>query len=123
MKEFFKYTLATITGIVLFLVITGIFGVISIVGMISTSEATQTVKDNSVFVLKLSGVLEERADNNLMSQISDDISTIGLDDILNAIEKASLELIILNQKMKIYHLIPYQINQKLRLLKKKLRTI
>lgn len=88
MKEFFKYTLATITGIVLFLVITGIFGVISIVGMISTSEATQTVKDNSVFVLKLSGVLEERADNNLMSQISDDISTIGLDDILNAIEKA-----------------------------------
>ncbi len=88
MKEFFKFTLATITGIVLFIVITGIFGLISIVGMISTSEATQTVKDNSVFVLKLSGIMNERSDDNIMSQISDDVNTIGLDDVLDAIEKA-----------------------------------
>lgn len=88
MKEFFKYTLATIVGIITLAIITGIFGLISIVGMISSSEASQTINDNSVFVLKLSGNLEERSEDDILSQFSDDINTIGLDDILSAIKKA-----------------------------------
>lgn len=88
MKDFFKYTLATITGIVALVVITGIFALISIVGMISTGESSQKVKDNSVFVLKLSGDMEERSQDNFLSELSDDTNTIGLDDVLKAIDNA-----------------------------------
>lgn len=88
MKDFFKYTLATITGIIALVVITGIFALITIVGMISTNESSQKVKDNSVFVLKLSGTMEERSQDNFLSELSDDTSTIGLEDILKAIDNA-----------------------------------
>ena len=62
MKQFFKMTLATICGIAIFLVITGLFFVISLVGMIASDSASTKVKDNSVFVIKLNGTISERAE-------------------------------------------------------------
>ena len=35
MKEFFKYVAATVVGIIIFLIVAGIFGMMSIVGMIA----------------------------------------------------------------------------------------
>lgn len=91
MKDFFKYTLATITGIIIFMLVVGIFCVISLIGMAASDSATTVVSDNSVFVLKLSGAVEERAsdDLNFMAMLtSGDAETIGLDDILDCIAKA-----------------------------------
>ncbi|MBQ8656376.1 MAG: signal peptide peptidase SppA [Prevotella sp.] len=91
MKDFFKYTLATITGIIIFALVVGIFCVISLIGMAASDTATTQVKDNSVFVLKLSGTVDERAsgDMGMLSLLAGgELETMGLDDILGSIEKA-----------------------------------
>ena len=59
MKQFFKMTLATICGIVIFTLIMGFFLVISVVGMIASDSASTKVKDNSVFVVKLDGAISD----------------------------------------------------------------
>jgi len=91
MKQFFKMTLATICGIAIFLVVTGLFFVISLVGMIASDSASTKVKDNSVFVLKLSGSIEERSQEG--SPIDAflgmaEMSQMGLNDLIAAIRKA-----------------------------------
>ena len=43
MKDFIKYVLATFVGLLLFLVIFVIFGVMSLVGMVASGEATRSV--------------------------------------------------------------------------------
>ena len=89
MKDFFKYVGATVVGLVLFFVIAGIFGAMSLVGMIASSEATKNVKDNSVFVLNLSGTVSERSEASLRDQLMGQATgAIGHDDVLKAIEKA-----------------------------------
>lgn len=89
MKNFFLNVLATVVGILVFLLLIGFFGVMSIVGMVASTDATTKVKDNSVLVLKMDGSLEERAEDNIMTQLSGVVGqTIGLEETLNAIKKA-----------------------------------
>ena len=91
MKEFFKMTLATICGIAIFLVITGLFFVISLVGMIASDSASTKVKDNSVFVIKLDGTISERveADSPINALLGmGDMSAMGLNDLIASIRKA-----------------------------------
>lgn len=89
MKEFLKYVFATVVGMVLFCVIMGIFMVISIVGMIASTEQTADIKNNSVLVLNLSGPMEERAEGSIMARImGQGESSLGLDEMLTAIDKA-----------------------------------
>ena len=89
MKNFFLNVLATVVGILVFLLLIGFFGVMSIVGMVASTDATTKVKDNSVLVLKMDGSLEERAEDNIMTQLSGVVGqTIGLEEALNAIKKA-----------------------------------
>lgn len=89
MKDFLKHVGATVVGIFLFSVIMGFFGIISLVGMIASSEQTKSVKDNSVLVLELSGTLEERAENDFLAQFIGKLGgQQGLDDVLSAIKKA-----------------------------------
>ena len=89
MKDFFKYVLATVVGLILFFVVISIIGAMSLVGMIASGESTKNVKDNTVFVLNLNSTMNERAENDLMSQFTGQMSkSVGLDDILNAINKA-----------------------------------
>ena len=68
MKDFLKSVLATITGIILFTVIMGIFMVISLVGMIASAEQKTEVKSNSVLVMDLSGQMNERSNSNVMTE-------------------------------------------------------
>ena len=91
MRQFFKYTLATICGIIILFVVMGLFFMISIAGMVASSSSTTKVQENSVLVLKMDGVVNERADeenplNELLGQA--DMSMMGLDDIVKAIRKA-----------------------------------
>ena len=91
MKQFFKMTLATICGIAIFLVITGLFFVISLVGMIASDSASTKVKDNSVFVIKLNGTISERAEEGTPFDALlglGDMSAMGLDELIACIRKA-----------------------------------
>jgi protease-4 len=91
MKSFLKYTLATICGLLIFTFITVIVFFTYLVGMTASKSAETTVKENSVFVLKLDGSVEERGNQDspldfLLSQ--GDMSVMGLDDIIASIKKA-----------------------------------
>ena len=89
MKDFIKYVFATVTGIVVFSLIMGILFVISLVGLAASSASTVPVEKNSVFTLMLSGQVDERAEEDIMGQLSGQISeNLGLDDIISAIKKA-----------------------------------
>ena len=92
MKDFIKSVAATVVGIVAFLAIAGIFAVMSIIGMVASTEATRNVSDNSVLVLNLSGNVEEQGGDNIIGKLTDNtINTLGLNEILSAIKKAKDE--------------------------------
>lgn len=90
MKEFFKYVLATVVGLIVFGIVIGILGVMSVVGMISSGQSTKNVSDNSVLVLDLNGAIEEQVgEDDFLSMLSgNSFSTIGLSKTLSAIKKA-----------------------------------
>ena len=89
MKDFLKNVLATFVGILLFFLIFGILGVMSLVGMVASTDAATNVKDNSVMVVKLDGAMEERSEGDVKTQLmGGGSSAIGLDDMLTAIRKA-----------------------------------
>ncbi len=89
MKDFFKYVLATVVGMLLFSIVMGVFMVMSMVGIVASGEQTKSIKDNSVLVLNLSGTLDERAQADPMAFIKgEDTEATGLDDMLAAIRKA-----------------------------------
>lgn len=90
MKDFLKYTLATLAGLFIFGFITFICLLFSIIGMFSTSETTE-IADHSVLVLKLNGTLADHTieDNDVMSMLMGQVKPAqGLDNIRKAIQKA-----------------------------------
>lgn len=92
MKDFLKFTLATVTGIVLSSIVLFIISMVTLFGIMSASDTETVVKKNSVMVLDLNGVLVERMQENPMDFLSqmfvDNTNTYGLDDILSSIKKA-----------------------------------
>lgn len=89
MKDFIKNVGATIVGIFLFGIIIGIFGVMSLVGMVASGQATKNVKENSVLVLKLQGDLQEQAQDDVLGQLTGNtFNSLGMDAISSAIKKA-----------------------------------
>lgn len=90
MKDFLKYTLATITGILLTGAIFVFVGTIALIGIIAASSSPETtIKDNSIFTLELNGKVEERYEESPLDQyFGDDFTTYGLDDILASIKRA-----------------------------------
>ena len=89
MKDFLKYVLATVTGIILLTVVMGILATISLVGVAASSAASTKVEENSVFALNLTGDIEERSEDDPSSLLfGDDDMSLGLDEIIDAIHKA-----------------------------------
>lgn len=89
MKDFLKYTLATIVGMIVFGIIITAIGAMSIVGMISAGQATRNVKDNTVLVLDLSGTVDERSQSNPLGGFLGVVtSSDGLQETIEAINKA-----------------------------------
>ena len=91
MKSFFKAVLATIVGI-LFLWILLFITFLSI-GIALLTYFHKTVKSNSVFVLDLNGIINERSIDTLSKNVYGNTSpkTIGLNTILNLIKKAATD--------------------------------
>lgn len=95
MKDFLKFTLASVLGVL----VAGFIGVILLIGvfsaMVSLSEQPADVKDKSLLILKLDDQITERSDKNPFREL--DIPGIsggrqtGLDDILACIEKAKTD--------------------------------
>lgn len=87
MKDFFKYVGATIVGLLIFGLVVTMLATMSVVGMVASSESTQKVKENSVLVLNLEGILQEQADDNLTAKLNG-TTGLGLAETLSAIKKA-----------------------------------
>lgn len=89
MKDFFKYMSATVVGLIVFTLLTGVIGAMCIVGMIASGSSAKDVSENSVMVLNMSGMLDERSESSFMDELNGStVGTIGLDDVLEAIGKA-----------------------------------
>ncbi len=93
MKQFFKFTLATVVGIIITTLI-GFFFLFGIIGIIASSSDKPTeLKENSIYQLELNGEIVERSEENPLEDIFADILNqkslkMGLDDILANIDKA-----------------------------------
>lgn len=89
MKDFFKNVLATSVGVLLVGFITGFFMVVSLVGMALSQSETAPVADNSVLVLRLTGSLSERANDDVLASLfGDRIPKLGLATMTEAIRQA-----------------------------------
>ena len=91
MKSFFKYLFATICGLFVFTFIMGIVFFAVIAGMASSEKSAPVVKENSVFVLKMDGTVQECSEEGTPLDIlldANDMSVMGLNDIVASIKKA-----------------------------------
>lgn len=90
MKDFLKYTLATIVGLIACVIVISVISVVSIVGIAASSETATVVNDSSIFKLELKGTVSERlAENPFASFMSEEQTALGLEDILASIQKAA----------------------------------
>ena len=91
MKDFFKYVLATIVGLVLTSIIMTIICIVSMAGMMASEGMSEPVKDNSVLRIKLQGTISEKGgeDNPLAFLSNGEIQDIALDQALDALKKAA----------------------------------
>lgn len=89
MKDFLKYTLATVTGLIITGVLLFFISIMVFAGIAASSDSSVSVEKNSVMMLKLDGVLSERSQNMPWSKFfGEEKESIGLDEILSAIKKA-----------------------------------
>lgn len=89
MKDFIKFTFASLLGVLLAGIVFAILGIVSMVGMMASSDTETVVKENSIFMLKLNGTLSERASENpFQSFLGEENTNYGLDEILSSIQKA-----------------------------------
>ena len=93
MKDFLKYTLATVTGLLLTLFVITVIGVCTLIAAAacSSSQPATSVKDGSVLVVKLSGQITERTDDNAINELlgMGGVESQTLSDITEAIDKAA----------------------------------
>ena len=89
MKDFIKFTFASLLGVVLAGIVFTVLGIVTMVGMVASSDTETVVKENSILILDFEGTLTERAEENPFQQLmGEEYANYGLDDILNAIKKA-----------------------------------
>ncbi len=93
MKDFLKYTLATVTGLLLTFFVITVIGVCTLIAAAacSSSQPATSVKDGSVLVVKLSGQITERTDDNAINELlgMGGVESQALSDITEAIDKAA----------------------------------
>ncbi len=92
MKEFIKYTLATVAGIFLTLVVGFFILMIVISVIVASTEKQVVVADRSMLLLKLDNQIVDRAPSDPFADLNipgwEQTRKLGLDQILSAIEKA-----------------------------------
>ena len=92
MKDFFKNVFATFVGLFLFVLVTLLLGFVCIFGMVLSSESTTEIKNNSVLVINLSGPLNERTEENVITKfVGKTANETSLEDVLSGREKAKAD--------------------------------
>jgi protease-4 len=88
-RQFFKFVLATIVGLLLF----SVLGFILLIGLGKAlgSSAEKTVASNSVLELKLNRPISERAQSADFNPLGGDQATIGLVNLKEAIRRAKTD--------------------------------
>lgn len=94
MKQFLKFTLATIVGIIIASILLVVISFAVVGAIAGASESATVLKPNSVYELNLEGVLIDRSQDDpftgafshAMGRASE--NSIGLDDVLSNITKA-----------------------------------
>jgi protease-4 len=93
MKNFLKYTLATITGIIIVSILFFIVMLASFSAIVSSGNKPVTISSNSILVLKAGVPIPDRGDQNPFAGLDLFNLTLspapGLNEILHNIEKAS----------------------------------
>ena len=89
MKSFIKYTIATITGILITLFVLLLFIALSLISLTAFDSTPVYISDNSVLLLKLDKEIAERTNDNPITElIGNEDPKLGLDEILKAIDNA-----------------------------------
>ena len=90
MKDFIKYTTATIVGIFLCSIIMSVISIIAIAGMAASESMTKPIKEKSILRLNLNGTIEERTKDDPFAALAagEGYETISLEEAMIAIEKA-----------------------------------
>ncbi len=89
MKDFLKFTFATVMGLILASVALFFISILFFFSALSSSETETEVRENSIMVLDLKGELLERNQTVPYDMfMSEDYQYYGLDDILSSIRKA-----------------------------------
>ncbi len=95
MKNFLKYTLATITGIIIASILFFITMIASISALVASGDKPASISDNSILVLKAGVIIPDRGNQNPLAGIDLFNMTFtpapGLNEILQNIEKASTD--------------------------------
>lgn len=87
--NFLKSVLATVVGIMVFGAIMFLFLIFSMVGMIASGSGTESIKDNSVFVISLNGQMTERSETDPLSIfLGEGNTSVALDELVANIKKA-----------------------------------
>lgn len=90
MKDFFKYMLATIAGIIVLSVVLTIIGIGSMASVVAASDTETRVREASVYHLVLQGTVNERSTENPFASLmsNGEQTELGLEDILSSLTKA-----------------------------------
>ncbi|HKJ79567.1 MAG TPA: S49 family peptidase, partial [Prolixibacteraceae bacterium] len=95
MKDFFKYVLATVTGIIAVSIIGTIFMFIVVGAIISSADKQVSVKNSSLLVLEMTQQIVDRAPNDPFKDLDipgfSQIKSIGLDEINESLKKAVVD--------------------------------
>ena len=95
MKNFLKYTLATVTGIVLTSILFFIIIIAGLSALVASGDKPAVISKNSVLVLNAGVVIPDRDNENPLSGIDfmdmSFYSSVGLNEILRNIQKASAD--------------------------------
>lgn len=87
MKSFFKTFFASTLGVIVGFGLITIIGIFIISAIAMSSSSTYSLEDKTVFVLELNGTVNEQKEDNPLTSLFGG-SSVGLNDILDAIKKA-----------------------------------
>lgn len=92
MKDFFKYVLATVVGVIVVSIVSTLFFFMIIGALVSSAEKQVSVSDNTLLTLNLDRQILDRAPNDPFEDLEipgfEMAKTVGLDKITKSIEKA-----------------------------------
>ena len=90
MKDFLKFTLASMLGTFCLCLFMGLMGLVMTAAMVAAGDATPSVSNDTVLRIDLSGQIAERSKSNPFTELlgNNTLQQQGLDDLLTAIRAA-----------------------------------